>query len=66
MATVDNKENVAPDTSSDPLQRKGTSPSPKKVGRKGRSKSIGPGGLEEQESSKQEAKQDAKNRRKST
>ncbi|USW48239.1 Putative Spc7 kinetochore protein [Septoria linicola] len=57
------KENVAPATSSDPLQRlKGLSPSPKKAGRKGRSKSIGPGALEEQEAP---VKMSAKDRRKS-
>ena len=65
MATVDNKENVAPATSSDPLQHKTSSPSPRKSTKKGRSKSIGPGGLEDSEAPKQE-KQDAKNRRKST
>ena len=65
MASPENKENLAPATSSDPLQRKNSSSSPKKVIRKGRSKSIGPGGLEEAEAPKQE-KQDAKNRRKST
>ncbi|SMR53375.1 unnamed protein product [Zymoseptoria tritici ST99CH_3D1] len=61
---VDNKENVAPATSSDPLQRKGSSMSPatKKGGRRGRSKSIGPGSLDEPEAPKQ---RDTKDRRKS-
>lgn len=65
MATVNDKENVAPLTSSDPLQHKSSSPA-KKSARKGRSKSIGPGGLDDIELEKKEAKQDAKNRRKST
>lgn len=65
MALMEDKENVAPATSSDPLQKKGSSPSPKQTGRRGRSKSIGPGGLEDGDTAKQE-KQDAKNRRKST
>ena len=65
MAVAENKENVAPSTSSDPLQHKNSSPSPKKTGRKGRSKSIGPGGIDDAEAPKQE-KQDGKNRRKST
>ncbi|KAF7189730.1 Kinetochore protein spc7 [Pseudocercospora fuligena] len=56
------KENVMPATSSDPLSRsKGLSPSPKKA-KKGRSKSIGPGSLEE---SAPEPKISAKDRRKS-
>lgn len=67
MATPQDKENVAPLTSSDPLQHKSSSPA-KKNARKGRSKSIGPGGLDdlELEKEKKGAKQDAKNRRKST
>ncbi len=66
MAAAEDKENVAPFTSCDPLQRKTGSSSPKKpAARKGRSKSIGPGGLEEAEGLKQD-KQEAKNRRKST
>ncbi|KAF2172188.1 hypothetical protein M409DRAFT_62950 [Zasmidium cellare ATCC 36951] len=56
METAGNKENVAPATSSDPLQRKDTSLSPKKTARRGRSKSIGPGSLEEPEQPKQKAK----------
>lgn len=61
MEVAGNKENVAPATSSDPLQRKELSSStmknsPKKNGRKGRSKSIGPGSLEEPEPPKQSAK----------
>lgn len=56
MASPENKENRAPITSSDPLQRKGGSLSPKKNGRKGRSKSIGPGTLEEPEPPQQSAK----------
>src|ERR1700761_8556724 len=63
MATTEDKENVAPLTSSDPLQHK--SSSPRKSAKKGRSKSIGPGGLGDTDTPKQE-KQDAKNRRKST
>ena len=63
MATAENKENVAPLTSSDPLQHK--SSSPRKPTKKGRSKSIGPGGLGNTDTPKQE-KQDARNRRKST
>ncbi|PPJ56123.1 hypothetical protein CBER1_02067 [Cercospora berteroae] len=60
---MDDKENVAPATSSDPLQRlKTASSSPKKASRKGRSKSIGPGALDEPES----PKLSAKDRRKST
>ncbi|KXT06028.1 hypothetical protein AC578_1331 [Pseudocercospora eumusae] len=56
------KENVMPATSSDPLARsKGLSPSPKKA-KKGRSKSIGPGSLEE---AAPEPKISAKDRRKS-
>ncbi|KAK4555125.1 hypothetical protein LTR86_007891 [Recurvomyces mirabilis] len=62
MAAVDDKENVAPFTSSDPLARKGSSPA-KKLNRKGRSKSIGPGDVVE--SISEGAKQDARNRRKS-
>ena len=65
MASLGDKENVAPVTSSDPLQHKSSSPA-KKNARKGRSKSIGPGGLDDVEQEKKEAKQDAKNRRKST
>ena len=65
MASLIDKENVAPLTSSDPLQHKSSSPA-KKNARKGRSKSIGPGGLDDIELEKKEAKQDAKNRRKST
>ncbi|KAM3415585.1 hypothetical protein BST61_g9106 [Cercospora zeina] len=51
------KENVAPATSSDPLQRlKAASSPPKKTNRRGRSKSIGPGALDEGESPKLSAK----------
>ena len=64
MATMENKENFAP-TSSDPLQHKSSSPGSKRAPKKGRSKSIGPGGLEEAEAPKQ-LKPDLKNRRKST
>ena len=60
MAATEDKENVAP-TSSDPLQHKGSSPARPPGGRKGRSKSIGPGDIEKSQS----AKQDLKNRRKS-
>lgn len=65
MESLVNKENVAPITSSDPLARKGLSmsPSPKKAGRKGRSKSIGPGSLDDPEPPKRESKD--KDRRKS-
>ncbi|KAK3674937.1 hypothetical protein LTR78_005281 [Recurvomyces mirabilis] len=62
MAAVDDKENVAPFTSSDPLARKGSSPA-KKLNRKGRSKSIGPG--DSVETPSESAKHDARNRRKS-
>ncbi|GAB7325926.1 hypothetical protein MBLNU13_g09982t2 [Cladosporium sp. NU13] len=55
------KENVAPAASSDPLQRKGQSPRKSK----GRSKSIGPGGLDEDDTQKSEQKDEMKNRRKS-
>ena len=49
MATIDtDKENVAPFITNDHLLRKNASPSPKKAGRKGRSKSIGPGALDEE------------------
>ncbi|KAK5171748.1 uncharacterized protein LTR77_003384 [Saxophila tyrrhenica] len=65
MAAAEDKENVAPFTSSDPLQKRSGSSSPKKAARKGRSKSIGPGGLDEPEAPKQD-RQDAKTRRKST
>lgn len=65
MAATDDKENLAPLTSSDPLQQKNSNSSPRKVSRKGRSKSIGPGGLDEAEGPKPDFK-DAKNRRKST
>ena len=61
MALVAGKENVAPTTSSDPLQRKGLSPRKSK----GRSKSIGPGGLDEDDAQKNEQKDEMKNRRKS-
>ena len=61
MALVAGKENVAPATSSDPLQRKGLSPRKNK----GRSKSIGPGGLDEDDAQKSEQKDEMKNRRKS-
>ncbi|KAK5130779.1 hypothetical protein LTR08_001669 [Meristemomyces frigidus] len=64
MAPAENKENVAPATSSDPLQHK-SSPS-KKGSKKGRSRSIGPGDLVDLEGPKRDARQDAKNRRKST
>ncbi|KAH9822923.1 Spc7 kinetochore protein [Teratosphaeria destructans] len=60
-AQIQNKENIVPQTSSDPLQGK----SPATKGRKGRSKSIGPGDFSS-DGPKQDAKQDAKNRRKST
>lgn len=51
------KENVAPVTSSDPLQRlSALSPSLKKATRKGRSKSIGPGALDEPEAPKLSAR----------
>lgn len=58
MEPAFNKENIEPATSSDPLARKGLSmsPSPKKTGRKGRSKSIGPGSLDEPEPPKRESK----------
>lgn len=62
MALAVDKENVAPTTSSDPLQRKGSSP---RKANKGRSKSIGPGGLEEDVAQKSEQKDEMKNRRKS-
>ncbi|KAM0717094.1 hypothetical protein Q7P37_006946 [Cladosporium fusiforme] len=62
MALAAGKENVAPATSSDPLQRKGQSP---RKSSKGRSKSIGPGGLEEDANPKDEQKEEMKNRRKS-
>ena len=55
------KENIAPATSSDALQRKGQSPRKSK----GRSKSIGPGGLDEDDTQKSEQKDEMKNRRKS-
>jgi hypothetical protein len=61
MALVAGKENIAPATSSDPLQRKGLSP---RKANKGRSKSIGPGGLED-DVAKSEQKDEMKNRRKS-
>lgn len=63
MELAFDKENVAPTTSSDPLVRKGLSmsPSPRKATRKGRSKSIGPGPLDEP----QPPKRDSKDRRKS-
>lgn len=58
MESTTDKENVAPMTSSDPLARKGLSmsPSPRKSSRKGRSKSIGPGSLDEPEPPKHESK----------
>lgn len=62
MALAAGKENVAPATSSDPLQRKGMSP---RKANKGRSKSIGPGGLEDDVAQKNEQKDEMKNRRKS-
>ncbi|CAK4030654.1 Hypothetical predicted protein [Lecanosticta acicola] len=49
MATIEDKENVMPATSSDPLQSKASLLSPRRSGRKGRSKSIGPGSLDEPE-----------------
>ena len=67
MDTMDDKENLLPMTSSDPLQHKApSSPPPKRNARKGRSKSIGPGGLDEQPDSAKKDFKDAKNRRKST
>nr|OQO25748.1 hypothetical protein B0A51_08660 [Rachicladosporium sp. CCFEE 5018] len=48
MALAADKENVAPAPGSDPAQR---SSSPRKGGKKPRSKSIGPGGLEDEDSS---------------
>ncbi|EMC94722.1 hypothetical protein BAUCODRAFT_35964 [Baudoinia panamericana UAMH 10762] len=65
MAEPANKENVAPYTSSDPLQLRALSPA-KKAGRKGRSKSIGPGDLVSSDGPKQELKKELRNRRKST
>ena len=62
MALAAGKENVAPATSSDPLQRKGLSP---RKSSKGRSKSIGPGGLEDDGAQKHEQRDEMKNRRKS-
>jgi kinetochore protein Spc7/SPC105 len=62
MADVLNKENLIPVSSDDPIQSK--SPA-KKGGRRGRSKSIGPGDLSS-DGPKQDARQEAKNRRKST
>jgi len=62
MALAAEKENVAPTTSSDPLQRKGLSP---RKSAKGRSKSIGPGGLEDDGAQKLEQRDEMKNRRKS-
>lgn len=61
MAEIHDKENLAPLTSIDPLHRKNNSLSPKKSGRKGRSKSIGPGALDDPEP----LEQSAKDRRKS-
>ncbi|GAB7358460.1 hypothetical protein MBLNU230_g2524t1 [Neophaeotheca triangularis] len=61
-STAEDKENMAPLTSSDPLQRKGNrSPSPKKASKKTRSHSIGPGGLDGPDNTDN----DVKNRRKS-
>lgn len=62
MALAVGKENVAPATSSEPPQRKGASP---RKANKGRSKSIGPGGLEEDAEQKDDCKDEMKNRRKS-
>lgn len=60
-STAEDKENMAPLTSSDPLQRKGNrSPSPKKASKKTRSHSIGPGGLDGSDNTDN----DVKNRRK--
>ena len=56
MAATEDKENLAPQTSSDPLQQKPSLLSPRRSGRKGRSKSIGPGSLEEPEPPKISAK----------
>lgn len=64
MSDTENKENFAPLTSSDPLNHR-LSPA-KKAGKKGRSKSIGPGDLVSSDGPKLDAKQDARNRRKST
>ncbi|KAF2210918.1 hypothetical protein CERZMDRAFT_99089 [Cercospora zeae-maydis SCOH1-5] len=50
------KENVAPTTSSDPLQRLKPVSLPPNTSRRGRSKSIGPGALDEVESPKLSAK----------
>lgn len=61
---LEDKENLAPRTSSDPIQRKDSS-SPRKAGRKGRSRSIGPGGLEDEDAAAATKKDDMKNRRKS-
>lgn len=61
---LEDKENLAPKMSSDPLQRKDSS-SPRKAGRKGRSRSIGPGGLEDDDGAAATKKDDMKNRRKS-
>lgn len=65
MASPDNKENHAPFTSSDPLQHKSSSPA-KKLAKKGRSKSIGPGDIDRSATTPALSKQEAKNRRKST
>lgn len=65
MALAEDKENIAPLPSGELLQKNGSITSPKKPGRKGRSKSIGPGGLDDADGPKQD-KQDVKNRRKST
>nr|POF02510.1 kinetochore protein spc7 [Quercus suber] len=69
LAPMEDKENYAPQLLGDLLDHRSSSWSPVKAaaGRKGRSKSIGPGGLDEiAENVKKDSRQEAKNRRKST
>nr|POF24708.1 kinetochore protein spc7 [Quercus suber] len=69
LALMDDKENLAPQSMGDLVQRRSSSLSPVKPAgtRKGRSKSIGPGGLDEvADNIKKDSRQEAKNRRKST
>lgn len=53
MADIEDKENFSPVRLGDPANSQLKSPSPRKAGTKARSKSIGPGGLEEADAPKQ-------------
>lgn len=66
LAMMEDKENLAPAKAAEMLSESSLSPKKPAGGRKGRSKSIGPGGLNERaENLMKDSRQEAKNRRKS-